>query len=166
MRSDRRLLRIGADAVSLGLAGTALGFGFAALGGLAGLGDVAMIGEMIGAPSMMILFTLGWLVLGIALLRTDIVSRTITGLMAAIGPGMILGVLIGVTPSRSGAVREPALYRLGADRTRPTRRECDSRRTGDDPDLSLGVRFRLSFDRNSALFRRRDTVERGCPLTL
>ncbi|WP_336343015.1 hypothetical protein [Halalkalicoccus ordinarius] len=96
MRTDDRLVKVGAGAVSLGLAGTALGFGFAALAGLAGLGDVAMIGEMIAAPSMMLLFTLGSLVLGIELLRTEIVSRAIAGLMTAVGPGMILGVMIGV----------------------------------------------------------------------
>lgn len=96
MRTDDRLVKVGSGAVSLGLAGTALGFGFAALAGLAGLEDVAMIGEMIAAPSMMFLFTLGSLVLGISLLRTEIVSRTIAGLMIAVSPGMILGVMIGV----------------------------------------------------------------------
>lgn len=96
MGTDDRLVKIGAGAVSLGLAGTGLGFGFAALAGLAGLGDVAMIGEMIAAPSMMLLFTLGSLALGIGLLRTETVSQTIAGLMTAVGPGMILGVMIGV----------------------------------------------------------------------
>lgn len=96
MRTDRRLVKVGAGAVSLGLAGTALGFGFAALAGLGGLGGVAIIGEMVAAPSMMLLFTLGSLVLGSSLLRAEIVSRTIAGLMIAVGPGMILGAMISV----------------------------------------------------------------------
>jgi hypothetical protein len=105
MRTDHRLLKVGAGAVSLGLAGTALGFGFAALVGLAGLsglvgsaavGDLTMIGEIVALPSMMLLLTLGSLVLGVALLRTGIASRTIAGLMIAVGPGLILGAVIGV----------------------------------------------------------------------
>jgi hypothetical protein len=105
MHTDHRLLKVGAGAVSLGLAGTALGFGFAALVGLAGLsglvgsaavGDLTMIGEIVALPSMMLLLTLGSLVLGVALLRTGIASRTIAGLMIAVGPGLILGAVIGV----------------------------------------------------------------------
>jgi hypothetical protein len=96
MRSDRRLLKVGAGAVSLGLAGTTLGFGFAALAGLTRFASAIMIGEIVGAVSMMILFTFGSLVLGVAFLRSKVVSRTIAWLMIAVGPGIVLGSVIGV----------------------------------------------------------------------
>jgi hypothetical protein len=93
-RSGDRLLKVGTSLVSLGLGGTTLGFGFVALVGLVGRGDLAMIGELIGAPSMMLVFTLGSLVTGVALVRTGIVSRTIAWLMVATGPAMLLGALV------------------------------------------------------------------------
>ncbi|MCH7660062.1 MAG: hypothetical protein IH933_05610 [Euryarchaeota archaeon] len=93
-RSGDRLLKAGVSLVSLGLGGTTLGFGFAALVGLVGRGDLAMIGELIGAPSMMLVFTIGSLVTGVALVRSKIVSRTIAWLMVATGPAMLLGALV------------------------------------------------------------------------
>lgn len=93
-RSDGRLLKGGVSLVSLGLGGTTLGFGFAALVDLVGRGDLAMMGEIIGAISMMIVFTLGSLVAGVALVRSKIVSRTIAWLMVATGPAMLLGALV------------------------------------------------------------------------
>lgn len=93
-RSDSRLLKTGTMLVSLGLGGTALGFGFATLAGLAGLGEVALMGDMVGAIGMLIVFTLGSLITGIALVRTEIVSRMIAWLMVIVGPSMVLGAMV------------------------------------------------------------------------
>lgn len=92
MRSDRRLLKGGAALVSLGLAGTTIGFATAA--GLAGLGDVALMGDTVAGLSMMFVFTLGSLLAGIALLRSGIVSRTVAGLMILTGPAMLIGAMV------------------------------------------------------------------------
>lgn len=93
MRSDRRLLKGGAALVSLGLAGTTIGFGFATAAGLAGLGDVALVGDTVAGLSMMFVFTLGSLLAGIALLRSGIVSRTVAVLMILTGPAMLIGAM-------------------------------------------------------------------------
>lgn len=91
MRTGGRLLTGGAALVSIGLGATALGFGFATVASVAGLGDVALMGDAVAGLSMMIGFTLGSLVAGIALLRTESASRTVAWLMIATGPAMLIG---------------------------------------------------------------------------
>lgn len=102
LRSGRRLLKGGAALVSVGLGATALGFGFATIAGLAGLGDAALMGDAVAGLSMMLVFTLGSLVAGIALLRAEIASRTVAWLMIATGPAMLVGGL--VAPAGLGLV--------------------------------------------------------------
>ncbi|WP_122087969.1 hypothetical protein [Halalkalicoccus subterraneus] len=94
LRSGRQLLKDGAALVSIGLAGTTLGFGFATAAGLAGLGEVALMGDTVAGLSMMFVFTLGSLVAGIALLRAEIASRMVAWLMIATGPAMLVGAMV------------------------------------------------------------------------
>lgn len=94
LRTGGRLLKGGAALVSVGLGGTALGFGFATAAGLAGLSETALMGDTVAGLSMMVVFTLGSLVTGIGLLRSGVASRTVAWLMIVTAPAMVVGAMV------------------------------------------------------------------------
>lgn len=96
MRSDRILTKIGAGGVSLAFGLIALGFGFATVVSLVSPSETIFVGDMLAGIGIVALLPLASLVLGVALLRADVVSRRIAWLMVVTGPAMVLGVFVEV----------------------------------------------------------------------
>lgn len=94
MRADQRLLTGGSGFVSLALGLIAMGFGFATVVALVSPSTTIFVGDMLAGIGIVVLLPLASFVLGIALVRTEIVPRLTAWLMVATGPAVVAGVFI------------------------------------------------------------------------